>query len=197
MNYCWMRRTWLAGMMGLALAGAAAAQTVPRPSGEFTVHMLDGSQVLLSSLRGKVVLIEFVFTTCPHCQVTSALTARLYQEYGARGLQPVGVAFDDAAALGLPQFIRANRVNYPMGLAPRDSVLDFLKYTSTARLTVPQIVFIDRKGVVRAQSAIGGDDHFSEEKNLRAHIEKLLAEPGASRPATKKPAGASKKKGTS
>jgi hypothetical protein len=58
---------------------------------------------------------------------------------------------------------------------------------------VPQLVFIDRKGVIRAQ--YGGSDPFvasNEEANIRGMVEKLLREGGA--PTTAKPPAA---KGTS
>ena len=44
---------------------------------------------------------------------------------------------------------------------------------------VPQMVFIDKKGVIRAQ--YGGTDPFlgdQQEANMRGMIEQLLAEPG-------------------
>lgn len=46
-----------------------AAGPVPRPTKEFTIILPSGQQKLLSSYRtGKVVMIAFMFTTCPHCQ---------------------------------------------------------------------------------------------------------------------------------
>jgi hypothetical protein len=48
-------------------------------------------------------------------------------------------------------------------------------------LRVPQIVFIDRKGVIRQQRGGGSDpDFFNNEENIiRTEVEKLLTEPGA------------------
>ncbi len=56
---------WLAaaGILAQAWTQAAWAQQVPRPASEFAIHMTDGSQVLLSQFRGKVVLLTFMFTT--------------------------------------------------------------------------------------------------------------------------------------
>ncbi len=41
---------------------------------------------------------------------------------------------------------------------------------------MPQIVLIDRKGVIRAQTPPTGDEKMQEENNLRIQIEKLLQE---------------------
>ncbi len=42
---------------------------------------------------------------------------RLYKEYGSQGFQPLGVAFDDRASLLVPEFIRINQVEHPIGVA--------------------------------------------------------------------------------
>lgn len=42
---------------------AASAATVPRPAPEFAITMPNGSQLLLSQYAGKVVLLEFLYTT--------------------------------------------------------------------------------------------------------------------------------------
>jgi hypothetical protein len=56
--------------------------------------------------------------------------------------------------------------------------------------TVPQLVLIDRSGVIRYQSPLnGGDGTFFQEATLRARIEELLKEPAgkvAGKPGSKK-----------
>ncbi len=47
------------------------APPVIRKSPEFVIKFVDGHQMLLSSLKGKVVALLMVHTTCPHCQHTS------------------------------------------------------------------------------------------------------------------------------
>jgi peroxiredoxin len=189
-------------LLSLALLGAlvaalcAASAPVPRPSGEYAIHLPDGNELLLSHFRGKVVVLAFVLTTCPHCQETSQLLSKLYQEYGPRGFQPIDVAFNEDALLRVPSFVKSFNLNFPVGAATREQVLDFLKVpqNEVTRLMVPQLVFIDRKGVVRFQSTPAATEHMHDEKTLRANIELLLNE-GA---APKKPVSSAKaKKGAS
>ena len=59
--------------MGMTLGATAAGFSleaftapVPRKAAEVTITMNSGEQLLLSSLRGKVVALEFLLTTCPH-----------------------------------------------------------------------------------------------------------------------------------
>ena len=46
-----------------ALAATVFAQQIPRKSAEFVVKLTDGKEILVSSLRGKVVCLTFIVTT--------------------------------------------------------------------------------------------------------------------------------------
>jgi thiol-disulfide isomerase/thioredoxin len=80
------------------------APPVLRKSPEFVIKFVDGKQMLLSSLKGKVVALLMVHTTCPHCQHTSQVFTQLYNEYGARGFQPVDAAFNTMANMYVSRF---------------------------------------------------------------------------------------------
>ncbi len=170
---------------------SVGAAEVPRKAPELAVQLVNGQQLLLSQLRGKVVVLEFLHTTCPHCQQSSALFERLYKELGPRGFQPVGVAFNDNAAQLVPDFVRQLGLTFPVGVAPRETVIEYLQHQMTKPLYVPQMIFVDRKGVIRAQH--GGDDDFLKtdlESNVRVQLEELLKEPAGAqraRPASAKP----------
>jgi peroxiredoxin len=180
-----LRRVALGVIATLAAAAPAFAAQVGSTTPEFAVRFNDGSQKLLSGYRGKVVCVLFVHTTCPHCQHTCNEMSKLYTEYGARGFQPIAVAWNDMANMLVPDFIKANAVNFPVGFAPRDEVLNYLGISPVERSVVPQIVWIDRKGVVRSQTPPIGDSKMLTEAFWREQIETLLKEPGPS--AQKKP----------
>jgi hypothetical protein len=54
-------RRWLLGAAA-ALRPAFGAQ-VPRPAGEFEYFLPGGKTALISAHKGKVVILEFLFTT--------------------------------------------------------------------------------------------------------------------------------------
>lgn len=164
-----------------AMVSVSGAPPVPRPAGEFAIPMPDGTQKLLSSFRGKVVCLEFVSTDCPHCQHASQVMSKLYSEYGPKGFQPLAVAFNDGAKGLVAGFVENNHVNYPVGYSDRDPVLKYLQISLMQRLMVPQMLWIDRKGTVRAQTPQEGDANMLEESYYRSEIEKLLAESGGPR----------------
>ena len=163
--------------LSVLMAGVAVPATVPRQAPEFTVHLPSGSPILLSQYRGKVVVIEFLYTTCSHCQNASRIMSRLQTEYGPKGFQAVGVAFNEMAHMLVPDFVRDFNVNYPVGYSPREPIASFLQVKENEALHVPQLVFIDRKGIIRHQSLPREDAVTHTESNMRKVIQELLAEP--------------------
>jgi peroxiredoxin len=156
----------------------ATAAEVGKPSPEFAIRYNDGSQKLVSSFRGKVVCLLFVHTTCPHCQHASQVFSQLNTEYGAKGFQPLAVAWNDMASMLVPDFIKEFHINFPVGFAPREEVLTYLGFSVMDRTVVPQIAWIDRKGIVRSQTPALGDETKLKEPYWREMIETLIKEPG-------------------
>ena len=110
----------------------------------------------------------------------------IQRDYGSRGFQTLGSCFNDLAPQLLPDFLTRFRPAFPVGYTSRETVYNYLQQPSTLPFSVPMYLFIDKKGMVRAQH--GGDDPFfqAEDKNTRAMIESLLKEPAPSKKGTKK-----------
>lgn len=180
-----MRIAIVSALLASTVALQAAAP-VPRASKEFTIMLPSGKQALLSSYRGKVVMAAFMFTTCPHCQALSKVITKLQGELGPRGFQALGVAFNDevntpsqaANAQVTANFASQFQVGFPVGYAPRESVLSYLGISDIESWVVPQVAIIDRKGVIRAQSASRGTTELQTEDYLRKYLGELLSEGG-------------------
>jgi len=169
----------LALLVALSAPGRAAAP-IPRQSPEFTITDSSGRQTLLSAFRGKVVMLEFLLMNCPHCQRIAQTIERLNHELGPSGFQPLGVAFNpNISGRVMTEFASWLRLTFPIGQSSSDVVDAYLGRTPVERLMVPQIVIIDRQGVIRAQSGPKGDPNPDDEARLRAVIQGLLhEEPG-------------------
>jgi peroxiredoxin len=176
----------------LGLMVAAWGAEVPRPAPEFQASVPNRSPIQLSKYKGKVVVLEFLHTTCVHCQHATQVMNQFVAQYGPKGFQPIGVAFNEGAAGLVAPFVRDFKVRYPVGYADRKAVLAFLQHDPSTLLSVPQVVIIDRKGVIRHQSLPRNDADSAREGFLRDMIERLLNESGgAARPksrAVKRPA---------
>jgi len=170
--------------MGLTLGASAvgfsleASAPVPRKASEVSITLNSGEQLLLSSLRGKVIALEFLLTTCPHCQRCSSVLQQMYQQYGSRGFLPVGAAINDNARALVPEFIYKLGLKYPVGVTPHDMAYEFLGYNQNdpkaGPMLMPQLVFIDRKGYVQVQYSGDNDFFKNEEVNMKTQIEAML-----------------------
>lgn len=77
----------------------------------------------------------------------------------------------------MPAFIKQFHVEFPVGWAAHQDVLNYLNHSVMVPLYVPSMVFIDRSGMIRYQY-IGGDPYFNDqEKNFRSTVEELLKQP--------------------
>ncbi|SRR5579883_194686 len=171
---------------------AIFAQSAPAPkkAPEFTLVEPSGKQTLLSSEKGKVTVLAFILTTCPHCQKECQMLTKLYQEMHPRGLEVMAAAVNDNASILVPGFVSEYQVGFPVGYATQDAMKSFMGFSDMMRWVVPQITVIDRKGMIRAQSPYNGDPNLQTESYMRNLLDGLLKEGGASttKTGTKAPA---------
>ena len=161
----------------LFAAIALAIPPLPRKSPEYTIVEPGGKQILLSSYHGKVVLVGFFATWCQHCQNTAKAFANLQNAFFTEGLQTVGIAINpEADEAKVREFSRLYATNFPMGLSKPDNALNYLGISVMERWVYPQVVLIDRKGMIRAQSDSKGSPELQDVVSLRPQIEKLLKE---------------------
>jgi thiol-disulfide isomerase/thioredoxin len=164
--------------LGLLVAATPPEQAqAPRKAPEFVFNLQDGKQLLLSSFRGKVVAISFMFTTCPHCQAFCPVLAGIQKDYASKGVQIVGDVIDAGAREGLANFnLLYVKGAFPAGWSTQESALQFINHPDP-HYYVPMMAFIDRRGYMRSVY-IGDNDFFKDgEKNVRAELDKLLGTP--------------------
>ena len=164
-------------LLTLSVSSGFATEPVPRKSPEFIIVEPSGKQTLLTNFRGRVVVIEFFLINCPRCQRVAGTIAKLQRELGPRGFQAVAIAFDTGInGTRVTDFVRQLGVSYPVGYASSDKVDNYLGRQPMQRLRVPQIVVIDRKGIIRAQSIENGEKNLEDENYLHNLIDGLLKE---------------------
>ncbi|MEO8096875.1 MAG: TlpA disulfide reductase family protein [Acidobacteriota bacterium] len=168
-------RTLAAGLL-LALTLHAAAP-VPRPAGVLTVLEPSGKQTPLASLKGNVVVVQFLLTTCPHCQAFSKALNKITTEFGPK-VKVIGVAFDPADTGNAPTYIKTTGATFPVGSADKLKVLQFLGVSvmDYPRLKVPQVVVIDKKGMIRSQTLLNGAGQAGDEIGIRPLLAALTKE---------------------
>jgi peroxiredoxin len=165
-----------------ALGLSASTAPLPRKSPDLTIYEPSGKQTQLSSLRGKVVVIEFFFLRSPKCLDVANMLNRLNAQLGPRGFQPLAVAFpapgSEANGMLVTQMVDYFKITYPVGYTNKEKVDEYLGRSGEELLRIPQVVVIDRTGVIRAQSGgRNGNVALENENYLRTLVEDLLREP--------------------
>lgn len=129
---------------------------------EINLPDFNGKNIALSSLRGKVVLIDFWASWCGPCRGENPNVVRLYNEYKNKGFTVYSVSLDGTKS----SWLKAVQKD---GLAWENHVSELKRWDSSAARTykvqgIPATFLIDENGVV-----IG--------KNLRgAALEQKLAQ---------------------
>ena len=171
---------WLASLGCITALLFAAETNTPRKAPELAFTVPGQGQKLLSQYHGKVVALEFIFTTCPHCQAASRVMTKFQQEFGSRGFQALDIAINDNADLLVDNFIKDYQVGFPVGWTPKEQMLTFMGFSLAERFVVPQLVLIDRKGIIRYQTPpLANDAAYGKlmaEDAIRQHIEELLSQ---------------------
>lgn len=170
-----------------ALSLFAETPTLPRKAPELSYNIPGQGEQLLSQYRGKVVALEFIQTTCPHCQAASKVMTRFQQEFGSSGFQALDVAINPNADLLVGNFVKDYGVGFPVGWAPFERMVSFMGFSMADRSVVPQLALIDRKGMIRYQTPPTGDEAYEkvmQESAIREHITQLLGESSSSANAT-------------
>lgn len=173
------------GLAILLCAGAlAAGEQAARPAPELKVTLTDGRDFVLSKLRGKVVALHLVYTTCAHCQHACQVADRLYRQYKPQGFEPVAVACNEGADLLASEFAAQLNLSFPVGIGYPMLLIEMLGGIPRP-VRLPGLLLIDRRGMVR-ETHTGEEEFFTDfEGSLRKAIEPLLKEPA---PAAAKPA---------
>jgi thiol-disulfide isomerase/thioredoxin len=148
--------------------------------------------------RGKVVIVAIGGSWCPNCHDEAPFLAELYKDYHARGLEIVGLMFENdpdpkVYRPRVQSFIKRYNLQYPILYAGTTSPTPTSKTIAEA---LPQIVnfgayptsiYLGRDGRVRSvhagfASPATGEEHLRLKKELRELTERLLAgsEPGRS-----------------
>ena len=109
----------------------------------------------------------------------------MQSELGPKGFQVVEGAINENP--DLPGFIRTFKPNFPVGTADNVKVHEFMEIGMFVRSYVPFMVLIDRQGVIRYQhtgteQTYFTDDMAAQTANIRAELDKLLAEPAPKAP---------------
>ena len=155
----------LAVAMGLGVYALLFHKSV---TPDATFASIKGETILLSSLRGKVVLVNFWATDCAVCVKEMPAITATYDKFRARGFETIAVAMRHDPPNYVLAYAEKNALPFKVVFDPIGA---HAKAFGNVKLT-PTTFVIDKRGAI--VSRIQGEPDFSK---LHELIEKKLAEP--------------------
>jgi len=145
--------TGCGGAASVSAGGAAVSPNANKPSEpDVTFEKLDGANLPLASLKGKVVLVNFWATYCAPCQEEIPWMIGFQQKYASQGFTILGVAMDDDGKKVVDPFVESKRFNvngqqvamsYPIIIGNYDLAAKF-----GGLIGLPTTIVISRDGKV-------------------------------------------------
>jgi cytochrome c biogenesis protein CcmG/thiol:disulfide interchange protein DsbE len=126
---------------------------------DFTLRDAAGNELTLSSLKGKVVLLNFWATWCHGCQMEIPWFIEFEKKYGERGLVVVGVSLDSDGWKSVRPWLKEKKVNYPIVIGNANLAKEY------GLESMPLTVLIDREGKI-ADSHSGMVSQSATEQKL-------------------------------
>jgi len=102
-----------------------------------------GASQPLSQWRGKLMVVNFWATWCAPCREEMPLFVKAQREHGARGVQFVGIAIDEAPKVR--QFTQEIGLNYP-SLIGGYGAMELSKSLGNTVMALPFTIVVDRQG---------------------------------------------------
>ena len=110
---------------------------------DFTVEMVDGEQITLSKLKGKVVVVNFWATWCPPCrQELKVVEKEFINRFKGKDFVFLPISRGEAKKT-VEAFRKQNGYTFPMGLDPKQTI--YKKYASNY---IPRNFVVGKDGKV-------------------------------------------------
>lgn len=126
---------------------------------DFTITLIDGKQVTLSSLRGKVVMLQFTASWCGVCRKEMPFIEKdiWLKHKDNADFALIGIDRDEPLDKVLA-FAKSTGVTYPLGLDPGADI--FAKY-ALREAGITRNVLIDREGKIVKLTRLYNEEEFA------------------------------------
>jgi thiol-disulfide isomerase/thioredoxin len=129
----------------------------------------------LQDYRGKVVLIDIMSTSCPHCLLLSTTLETVKEKYGDK-VQVLSVVLPPDNQDTISKFRAVNKITVPIICDMGQMTISYLNARpGMSKIDVPHLFIIDKAGTIRNDFSYSDHDKaVFEGPGLYAEIDKLL-----------------------
>ncbi|MCX7626665.1 MAG: TlpA family protein disulfide reductase [Candidatus Sumerlaeaceae bacterium] len=153
-------RTRVVSALERAKNWAAIREGSPAP--QFSTKAIDGSEVDLQKLRGKVVVLDFWATWCGPCRQLVPKMKELYDTFKSKDFAMIGFSADQTVD-DLKEYVEKEEIGWPQVFEGDGATTTVLFKYGVSKF--PTVVVVDKEGIIR-----GVDVHPPELNEL---VEKL------------------------
>ena len=168
-------RTFLLAMTLAAAPLWGAGELSNRRAPGFSLPDMTMKQHDLADYRGKVVVLEIMLTTCPHCLKFAAILEEVAKKYAGR-VQVLSIVNPPDNVPAVAKFVKEHKLSYPVlfdcGQAAGSYVLASPQKPS---INIPHVFLIDPNGVIQNDFSYGVmTSSIFDGRGLFAELDKLL-----------------------
>jgi peroxiredoxin len=170
------------GLLASAALLFASGELSGRRAPGFSLPDLHGQQHDLQDYRGKIVIVDIIQTTCPHCQQLADVLEKVEAKYGGKvAVLTFAIPRDTPATVA--HFVAEHKVTTPVLFDCGQASAAYLKATpQNPTVNVPHLFLIDGQGMIRNDFAYEFDTrNIFEGDGLYMEIDRLLAGPAKSK----------------
>jgi thiol-disulfide isomerase/thioredoxin len=144
-----------------ALQKEALVRSVGTAAPEFSLLNLEGKEVKLSQLKGKVVLLNFWASWCVPCRSEMPTIELLHREFKDKGLIVLGI--DDEESQKQTAFLQKFGFSFVSLVEPKKQASNLYSIGG-----IPTTVLIDQQGKIRAY-----DQGTASHESLRETLQEM------------------------
>jgi thiol-disulfide isomerase/thioredoxin len=114
-NYDWLSEEYLRMSLEdfLKSTGTNVTQQVGKQATDWTLPMIKGDSIKLSSQKDNLILLDFWYQGCGACIKAVPDINEIQKEFKGKGLKVYGIEFVNRNTKGLPEYIDKNKIEYP------------------------------------------------------------------------------------
>jgi len=173
---------YLLGLLASTALLFASGELSGRRAPGFSLPDLHGQQHDLEDYRGKIVIVDIIQTTCPHCQQLADVLEKVEAKYAGKvAVLTFAIPRDTQATVA--RFVAEHKVTTPVLFDCGQASASYLKVTpQNPTVNVPHLFLIDGQGMIRNDFGYEFNTrNIFEGDGLDIEIDRLLAGPAKSK----------------